>query len=101
MSTFLLQSPSLIGGKMIDVDASSIHYLIEHGADIHHKDEYGLTALHHAALRGDEIGCQQLLLYATEEEPLVNVSLTPFYSTLHYYSSYEYMCVSSMAFTKA
>lgn len=58
---------------MIDVDASSIHYLIDHGADITHKDEYGLTALHHAALRGDEVACEQLLYYATAEFPLVDV----------------------------
>lgn len=66
--------PSLLGGKQIDPDASAIHYLLDNGADITHQDDYGLTALHHAALRGDEVACQQLLLYATAEHPLVNVS---------------------------
>lgn len=61
-----------IGGKQIDPDASAIHFLIQNDADITHQDDYGLTALHHAALRGDEVACQQLLLYATEDKPLVN-----------------------------
>ena len=67
---------SLYGGKQIDPDATAIHYLIEHGADITHQDDYGLTALHHAALRGDEVACQQLLLHATEEMPLIHVCIT-------------------------
>ncbi|XP_060585014.1 transient receptor potential cation channel subfamily A member 1 homolog isoform X3 [Ruditapes philippinarum] len=63
---------SLYGGRQIDPDASAIHYLIQHGAVITHQDDYGLTALHHAALRGDEVACQQLLLHATEEMPLIH-----------------------------
>ncbi|XP_053397533.1 transient receptor potential cation channel subfamily A member 1 homolog isoform X2 [Mercenaria mercenaria] len=63
---------ALLGGRQIDPDATAIHYLIDHGADVTHQDDYGLTALHHAALRGDEVACQQLLMYATEEMPLVN-----------------------------
>ena len=72
-SHVVFQTLNLLGGKRIDTDANAIHYLIDNGADIRQKDAFGLTALHHAALRGDEIACEQLLMYASKTESLVNV----------------------------
>ncbi|XP_052238609.1 transient receptor potential cation channel subfamily A member 1 homolog [Dreissena polymorpha] len=56
----------ILGGKKIDTDAQAIHFLISHGANVAHKDAYHMTPLHHAALRGDEVACEQLLIYAKQ-----------------------------------
>ena len=59
----------------MDPEASCIHFLISHGACITQRDDYKQTPLHHAALRGDEVACEQLLIYQTPERSLVNVSI--------------------------
>ncbi|KAH3739971.1 hypothetical protein DPMN_046663 [Dreissena polymorpha] len=63
----------ILGGKKIDTDAQAIHFLISHGANVAHKDAYHMTPLHHAALRGDEVACEQLLIYAKQG---VNVNVS-------------------------
>ncbi|XP_052810784.1 transient receptor potential cation channel subfamily A member 1 homolog isoform X1 [Mya arenaria] len=72
-----------LGGKKIDTDANAIHFLVESGADIRQKDAYGMTALHHAALRGDEVACEQLLLYNTDKQSLVHVKDVQEMTALH------------------
>ena len=60
----------------MDPEAACIHYLITKGANISQGDDYKQTPLHHAALRGDEVACEQLLIYQTTEVPLVHVSMS-------------------------
>lgn len=38
-----------------------LDYLLVHGARVNQKDYYGLTALHHAALRGNTAAAQTLI----------------------------------------
>ncbi|XP_064648007.1 transient receptor potential cation channel subfamily A member 1 homolog isoform X2 [Lineus longissimus] len=40
---------------------SIIRYLVKKAADVNHKDEYGLTPLHFAAMKGNEIAASELL----------------------------------------
>lgn len=43
--------------------SSVIHFLIKRGADINERDTYGQTALHYAAMRGNEVAVKELLSY--------------------------------------
>lgn len=72
--------------KRMDPEAACIHYLISNGASIKQGDDYKQTPLHHAALRGDEVACEQLLIYQTPELMLVNIKdmqdMTPLHTAV-------------------
>ena len=49
-----------------DSDATDpvVDFLVSNGADINQEDKYGLTPLHYAAMRGNELAMKQLLSYS-------------------------------------
>ena len=53
----LLKVIKLVEGKVDEV----VDYLIDNGADINAQDKYGMTALHHTAIRGNRKALQRLL----------------------------------------
>lgn len=58
-----LQDDGSLGGDLADGGDPVVRYLISAGADINSQDKYGLTPLHFAAMRGNEVATKELLRF--------------------------------------
>ena len=47
--------------ELSDLTDAVLIFLIDHGADVNARDKYKLTALHHAAIRGNKSAAERLL----------------------------------------
>lgn len=79
--------------KVEDQVDAAVEYLISLGADINAKDKYGMTPLHHTAIRGNKMALQRLLKSpGIIKEPIDAQNSTP----LHLAATYNQPIIAKM-----
>lgn len=79
--------------KVEDKVDAAVEYLISLGADINAKDKYGMTPLHHTAIRGNKMALQRLLKSpGIIKEPIDAQKSTP----LHLAATYNQPVIAKM-----
>lgn len=102
ISTSGSNSPLLSRGdnpdeEKLNTTQQTMNLLIENGANVNAKDKYNLTALHHAAIRGNETAIECLLeAKDIEEEPKDVQDSTP----LHLAATYNNYNVANLLLRK-